>query len=118
VNKLNPDSDSSTNPYRYKIIVYVPETHIEPVKAALFMAGAGRQGDYDQCCWQTLGEGQFRPLLGSEPFIGKKNTLETVAEYRLELLCAEDVLPAVIEALKAAHPYEEPAYDVFLRHSF
>lgn len=101
----------------YKVIFYVPESHLEIVKSAVFSAGAGQQGHYDQCCWQTLGEGQFRPLEGSQPFIGDTNgALETVPEYRVELLCEESHLSQVVTALTTAHPYEEPAFDVVLRH--
>ncbi len=96
----------------YKLIVFIPETHAQQVKTALFAAGAGRQGDYDCCAWQTLGQGQFRPLDGSQPFIGQQGEIETVAEYRMEMLCEEDRLPAVVAALREAHPYEEPAFDV------
>jgi hypothetical protein len=106
----------------YKLIFYVPESHLECVKSAIFSVGAGQQGHYDQCCWQTLGEGQFRPLSGSQPFIGEQSKLngvvERVSEYRVELLCDEDKLVSAIAALKAAHPYEEPAYDVIQRDSF
>ena len=63
----------------YKICVYVPEKHVETVKRALFDAGAGRIGNYDSCCWQTDGIGQFRPLAGSNPAIGSQNVVEQVA---------------------------------------
>ncbi|MBB3045847.1 hypothetical protein FHR99_000083 [Litorivivens lipolytica] len=96
----------------YKLIVFIPETHTEEVKTALFAAGAGRQGDYDCCAWQTLGQGQFRPLDGSKPFIGQQGEIETVAEYRVEMLCEESRLKAVVSALRDAHPYEEPAFEV------
>lgn len=96
----------------YKLCVYIPETHVETVKAALFAAGAGRIGAYEACCWQVLGQGQFRPLAGSQPFLGSHGVLETVAEYRVEMVCAADCLPAVLAALRAAHPYETPAFDV------
>jgi hypothetical protein len=96
----------------YKLIVFIPETHTEQVKTALFAAGAGRQGDYDCCAWQTLGQGQFRPLDGSKPFIGQQGDIETVAEYRVEMLCEEAQLKAVVSALREAHPYEEPAFEV------
>ena len=105
----------------YKLFVYVPVDYLERVKAAIFAAGGGKQGHYDQCCWQTLGQGQFRPLAGSEPFIGAESkangVVEQVEEYRVEVLCDETCLDAVVQALKAAHPYEEPAYDVILRYS-
>ena len=76
----------------------------------MFEAGAGRVGNYDCCAWQTRGEGQFRPLNGSTPFIGNQGQIETVIEYKLELVCEEPCLKAVIAALKRAHPYEEVAY--------
>ena len=76
----------------------------------MFEAGAGRVGNYDCCAWQTKGEGQFRPLNGSTPFIGNQGQIETVIEYKLELVCEEPCLKAVIAALKRAHPYEEVAY--------
>lgn len=95
----------------FKLTVYVPSSHLQQLKQVLFAAGAGRQGNYDNCCWQSLGQGQFRPLPGSTPFLGATNKLETVAEYKLELLCAEQFKTAVIAALVSAHPYESPAYD-------
>lgn len=97
----------------YKIVVYVPSSHIEPVKQALFSAGAGRIGDYDQCCWSVVGQGQFRPLSGAEPFIGAEGEVTTVAETKLELVCAEARIKPAVKAMLAAHPYEEPAYQVF-----
>ncbi|NHN36209.1 NGG1p interacting factor NIF3 [Pseudomaricurvus alcaniphilus] len=96
----------------YKLCFYVPESHLAPVKDALFAAGAGRIGAYDSCCWQTLGQGQFRPLAGSQPYLGQQGQVETVAEYKVELVVDEPLIGAVVGALKSAHPYEEPAYDV------
>ena len=95
-----------------KLTVYIPETHVEQVKAALFAAGAGRYANYDCCAWQVLGQGQFRPLEGSKPHIGKTNVIERVPEYRVEMIVPEDAVAAVLVALKGAHPYEEPAYDL------
>jgi hypothetical protein len=97
----------------YKITFYVPVTHVEQVKHAMFAAGAGRIGDYDCCAWQVLGVGQFRPLAGATPFIGQLNTLEQVAEYKVEMVADDTCLSAAIMALKASHPYQQPAYDVF-----
>ena len=94
----------------FQLVFYVPESHLEAVKTAVFAAGAGRIGDYDCCCWQTKGEGQFRPLPGSQPWLGTTEQLERVAEYRVELVCADECLQATLEALIAAHPYQEPAY--------
>lgn len=96
----------------YKLCFFVPEREAERVKDAVFAAGGGRIGNYDRCCWQVLGQGQFRPLEGSQPAIGGLGSLEHVAEYRVELVCADDKVAAVIAALKQAHPYEEVAYDV------
>ena len=95
----------------YKLTVYIPESHLEAVKDALFAAGAGRYAAYDRCCWQVQGQGQFRPLAGSAPFVGKAGVAERVAEYRVEMICADAAVAAVTAALRKAHPYEEPAFD-------
>ncbi|MCB1659090.1 MAG: NGG1p interacting factor NIF3 [Pseudomonadales bacterium] len=97
---------------RYKLCFYVPVTHAEQVKQAVFAAGAGTIGNYDCCAWQVLGVGQFRPLAGSQAFLGQQDVLEQVAEYKVEMLCTKPYLNAAITALKQAHPYEEPAFDV------
>ncbi|PTB93577.1 NGG1p interacting factor NIF3 [Marinobacter sp. B9-2] len=97
----------------YKMCYFVPETHVEQTKQALFDAGAGRIGDYDCCAWQCLGTGQFRPLEGSDPFLGKAGEIEAVDEYKVELVCADELLQDALAALKQAHPYEEPAYEVY-----
>jgi len=91
-------------------VFYVPSEHAEDVKQAVFEAGGGQIGDYDCCCWQTTGQGQFRPLEGSNPFIGETGTVEHVEEIRVELVCAEDRLEPVLKALTDSHPYETPAY--------
>ena len=96
----------------YKIIFFVPESHAELVKQAVFDSGAGRQGHYEHCCWQTLGQGEFMPLPGSQPYIGQANHKQIVAEYRVELLCDGLYLKSAIDALRKAHPYEEPAIDI------
>ncbi len=97
----------------YKISVYVPENSVEKVKQALFDAGAGRIGNYDSCCWQTAGIGQFRPLENSNPAIGSIQQLEQVNEIKIELVCADDLVKPAIRAMRLAHPYEEPAFDVW-----
>lgn len=94
----------------YKLVFFVPETHKELVKKAVFNAGAGKFDGYDCCSWETHGVGQFRPLAGSQPFIGAVDALEQVPEYRVETVCRHSDLKKVISALKLAHPYEEPAY--------
>ena len=82
------------------------------MKTAVFATGAGKIGDYDSCCWQVLGQGQFRPLQGSKPFLGQQGEVEVVAEYRVELVCEGAVVRAAVDALIEAHPYETPAWDV------
>lgn len=102
----------------YKICFYVPDNTVEIVKQALFSAGAGRIGNYDSCCWQVLGSGQFRPLENSNPAIGKTGEIETVSEYRVEMVCEDKIIKEVIEALRQSHPYEEPAYDIVKLEDF
>ena len=97
----------------YKLSFYVPESHLEPVKNALFAKGAGHYKGYDHCCWQVLGEGQFRPLADSRPYIGKAGCLEKVDEYKVEMICTDAVIKAVVQTLLAVHPYEQPAYAVY-----
>ena len=97
----------------YKLSFFVPEADVDLVKAAVFKAGAGRIGDYDHCCWQVLGQGQFRPLPGSQPHIGQQGAIETVAEYKVEMVCDDSLVTAAVDALKQAHPYEEPAFEVW-----
>lgn len=94
-----------------KLIYYVPESHLESSKLAVFEAGAGGIGNYEHCAWQVLGVGQFKPLKGANPFIGALDTLEQVPEWRVETIVLEDKASAVAKALKASHPYEEPAFE-------
>ena len=96
----------------YKVVFFVPETHLENVKTAMFKAGAGLIGNYDCCAWQIKGEGQFRALEGSQAFIGELNQLEKVEEFRVELVCSKANIKAAIQALIEAHPYETPAFEV------
>jgi len=97
----------------YKLCVFIPKSHLQPVKTAMFDAGAGKIGHYDHCCWQTLGQGQFRPLQNSQPFLGTTGKVETVDEYKVELVVSNALIKAVIAGMKQAHPYEEPAFDVW-----
>ena len=97
----------------YKLSFFVPESHLEQVKLALFAEGVGRIGDYDCCAWQTLGEGQFRPLAGSHPHLGKQGVVERVSEWKVEMVCEESLIHQAVECLKKNHPYEEPAYEVW-----
>ncbi|SDL92975.1 hypothetical protein SAMN05661010_02889 [Modicisalibacter muralis] len=97
----------------YKLAFFVPIDDAENVKEALFKSGAGRIGDYEACCFQTRGSGQFRPLAGADPHIGQVGELERVEELKVELVCPDELIQDAVAALKAAHPYEEPAYDVW-----
>jgi hypothetical protein len=102
----------------FKLCFYVPDSHLTQVKDAVFAAGAGQIGDYDRCCWQTLGQGQFRPLAGSAPHIGNAGQFSVLEEYKVELVCEEKIIKEVISALKIAHPYEEPAFDIVRLEDF
>lgn len=93
-----------------QIVVFIPTSHKEAVKRAMFEASAGMLGNYDHCCFEHPGIGQFRPLKGSQAFIGEVDKIEYVAETRVELMCEEQYLSSVITAMKSAHPYETPAY--------
>lgn len=97
----------------FKICFYVPQSHCEKVKAACFIAGAGKIGAYSCCAWQILGEGQFMPLEGSNAYIGEQDKIESVQEYKVEMVCEDNLVGAVVKALRDAHPYEEPAYQVW-----
>ena len=96
----------------YKIGVYVPESHLETVKEAMFAKGGGRYSKYDRCSWQVAGTGQFRPSVDADPFVGTPGELEKILEYRVEMICEDEAVREVIEVMLAAHPYEEPAYDI------
>ncbi|HZG91384.1 MAG TPA: Nif3-like dinuclear metal center hexameric protein [Pseudonocardia sp.] len=96
-----------------KIIAFVPVgPAITTVHDALADAGAGRIGDYSHCSFATAGTGQFKPLAGAHPTIGEVGRLERVAETRLEMVLPRRLRGAVVAALRAAHPYEEPAFDL------
>lgn len=97
----------------YQLSFFVPETHLEAVKRAVFASGAGRIGQYEQCCWQVLGQGQFRPLEGSQPYLGETGTVERVAEWKVEMVVADELIHEAVKALKASHPYETPAFNVW-----
>jgi len=102
----------------YKLSFFVPDSHVDAVKSAVFAAGGGRIGDYDHCAWQVLGQGQFRPLDGSQPFIGQVGQVEQVEEWKVELVVADELIRSVVAALKQSHPYETPAYEVWRLEDF
>ena len=102
----------------YKLSFFVPTSHVEDVKSAVFAAGGGRIGDYDHCAWQVLGQGQFRPLDGSQAFIGEAGQVEQVEEWKVELVVVDELIRSVVAALKQSHPYETPAYEVWRLEDF
>ena len=97
----------------YQIAVYIPASFLEIVRDEMFKAGGGAIGDYDCCCFVTKGVGTFRPLDGSKPFIGEKGRLVEVEEYKLEMVCKDELFENVISAMLKSHPYETPAYNYF-----
>lgn len=104
--------DAAPRPPLDKLVVFAPREAAERVRAAITEAGAGRLGDYDSCTFSSAGEGRFRPLEGANPTIGSVGSPETVAEVRIESVVPRPLREQVVRALVAAHPYEEPAYDV------
>jgi dinuclear metal center YbgI/SA1388 family protein len=96
-----------------KWVVYVPHENADAVREAVFGAGAGQIGDYSHCSWSVAGTGQFLPHDGASPAIGTVGTVERVAEDRVEAIAPASARAAVLAAMRAAHPYEEPAFDVF-----
>ena len=96
----------------YSLIYYIPPNEHVRVKQALFERGAGKVGHYDECCWEVLGNGQFRAQEGSNPVIGQVGQLEQLAEFKVEMVCMDEHIHAVVETLLREHPYEQPAYFV------
>lgn len=102
----------NSEPYS-KIVVFVPSSHLNEVREAMARAGAGFIGDYSDCSFITKGTGTFKPLEGSNPYIGSINKLEEVEELKIEVIVPKHLLSNVIKKMLEAHPYEEVAYDVF-----
>jgi hypothetical protein len=96
-----------------KLVVFVPRVALDDVRAAVFAAGAGRIGEYERCSWYTAGTGTFLGGAGSSPTVGERGREERVAELRLETVFPEERQDEVLAALRAAHPYEEPAFDIY-----
>jgi hypothetical protein len=96
-----------------KLVVFVPEDALDAVRDALFSAGAGRIGDYERCSWYTSGTGTFIGGEGTDPSVGERGREERVPELRLETVFPGDRQREVVAALRAAHPYEEPPFDVY-----
>jgi dinuclear metal center YbgI/SA1388 family protein len=108
---LRPLQPTATDPLD-KLVTFVPEADAERVVDALAAAGAGRLGDYERCAFTAAGTGTFTPLAGADPAIGRVGEREQVAETRIEMVLARHRRTAVVAALRSAHPYEEPAFDV------
>ena len=100
-----------------KLVVFVPREALDAVREALFAAGAGRIGAYERCSWYTPGTGTFLAGEGADPAIGTLGEEEHVPEYRVEMVVPEESLEPVLDALRRAHPYEEPAFDVIPLHA-
>jgi hypothetical protein len=96
-----------------KLIVFVPREALDTVREALFAAGAGRIGDYEHCSWYTEGTGTFLGGAGTSPNVGRAGREERVNELRLETVFPTELQDEVIDALRRAHPYEEPAFDIY-----
>ncbi len=96
-----------------KLVVFVPPESLDAVRDALFEAGAGRIGEYERCSWYTEGTGTFFGRAGSDPTIGERGREERVLELRLETVYPADREDDVVRALRASHPYEEPAFDLY-----
>jgi hypothetical protein len=97
----------------YKLVVFVPRDALDPVRDAVFAAGAGGIGDYTRCSWYTEGTGTFLGGESTRPTIGEAGREERVPEFRLETIVPAERLEDVVAALRSAHPYEEPAFDVY-----
>ena len=96
-----------------KWVIFVPAENAAVLREALFAAGAGRIGDYSHCSWSVTGTGQFLPGAGASPAIGTVGAVELVQEDRVEVIAPATLRARVLAAMRAAHPYEEPAFDVF-----
>lgn len=102
---------------KYKVVVIVPIANAEKIRQVIGDAGGGKIGNYSRCSFSSRGIGRFKPLEGAKPAIGEVGKLEEVEEERIEFVCEEGNLKAVLAAIHEAHPYEEPAIDVWKLHS-
>ncbi|MDR2431081.1 MAG: Nif3-like dinuclear metal center hexameric protein [Candidatus Margulisbacteria bacterium] len=97
----------------YKYVVFVPREAIEAVHAAIVSAGGGHIGNYSDCTFRLDGTGTFRPLAGTKPYSGRQNVLEKTAEVRIETIISAEKVGGLLNAVRAKHPYEEIAYDLY-----
>jgi dinuclear metal center YbgI/SA1388 family protein len=100
-------------PRQFKVVAFTPEADLAKVSDAMFAAGAGVIGQYEQCSFRLAGTGTFFGTANTHPTVGQKGRREEAPEWRLEMVCPENSLGRVLAALRAAHSYEEPAYDVY-----
>jgi hypothetical protein len=98
---------------RLKLVWFVPEEALDVTRDAVFAAGGGRIGEYERCSWYATGTGTFLGGQGTSPTLGDSGREERVAELRVETVVPEGRIRDAIVALRLAHPYEEPAYDVY-----
>ena len=101
------------NGSRRKLVVFVPREALDTVRDALFAAGAGRIGNYERCSWYAAGTGTFLAGEGTDPAVGEPGREERVGELRLETVYPAELEADVVRALRLAHPYEEPAFDLY-----
>ena len=102
----------------YKLNYFVQADAKEKTKQALFDVGVGRYENYDRCSFETLGDGQFRPINEANPHIGTLDRVETLKEYKVEMICSDELILEAVKVLKKVHPYEEVAYEVFRMEEF
>lgn len=97
---------------RVKLEIFIPETHVDGLRAALADAGAGVIGNYDHCCSIMPVKGYWRPLAGANPYDGTVGQISEGHEYKVEVNCPREILAQVIKAVRAVHPYEEPLINI------
>ena len=100
-----------------KLVYFVPEDARDATREAIFAAGGGVIGDYERCSWYTKGIGTFLAGEAADPALGEVGEEEHLPEYRVEIVVPEEALPAAVEALRRAHPYEEVAFDLYPLHT-
>ena len=102
----------------YKLNYFVPPEAKEQTKKALFAIGVGKYNNYECCCFETLGTGQFKPTRNANPYTGERGEICYVKEYKIEMICTQALIQQAIEVLKQNHPYEEVAYEVIKLENF
>lgn len=96
----------------FKLIFFAEAEYKDQIRSELFSLGLGKIGAYDSCCYETKGIGQFRSLEGANPYKGNIGETESFEEYKIEMVCPDDLIEEAVAKLKEVHPYEMPAYDV------